>query len=100
MYPSFTICTIYCHFRYLKPCAGEKIFEVIEPVEDTKGNNGEPGKLICTNLRIVWQSQKYPKINLCKSFIYFLGEPRNSFFCICLCMIFSNWIQSHHIHFN
>ncbi|CAL8109369.1 unnamed protein product [Orchesella dallaii] len=50
--------------RYLKPCAGEKIFELIEPVEDTKGNNGEPGKLIVTNLRIIWQSQKYPKINL------------------------------------
>ncbi|CAG7732330.1 unnamed protein product [Allacma fusca] len=51
--------------RYLKPyCSGEKIIEVMEPVEDTKGNNGEPGKLVVTNLRLIWQSKKFPKINL------------------------------------
>ncbi|OXA37942.1 Bardet-Biedl syndrome 5 protein homolog [Folsomia candida] len=50
--------------RYLKLCTGEKTFEVLDPVEDTKGNNGEPGKLVVTNLRLIWQSKKFPKINL------------------------------------
>lgn len=60
--------------RYLRPCVGEKIFEVLDPVEDTKGNNGETGKLLITNLRLIWQSKKFPKINLCKSLKYFKIE--------------------------
>jgi len=52
--------------RFLKPTAGENVIEVLDPIEDTKGNNGEPGKLIVTNLRLIWQSKKFPKINLCK----------------------------------
>ena len=33
---------------------GEMIVDSINSVEDTKGNNGERGSLIVTNLRIIW----------------------------------------------
>jgi Bardet-Biedl syndrome 5 protein len=36
----------------------------INSVEDTKGNNGERGSLIVTNLRILWVSHNNNKINL------------------------------------
>jgi Bardet-Biedl syndrome 5 protein len=36
----------------------------INSVEDTKGNNGERGSLIVTNLRILWISHANSKINL------------------------------------
>lgn len=36
----------------------------INSVEDTKGNNGERGSLVVTNLRILWISHNNNKINL------------------------------------
>ncbi len=36
----------------------------INSVEDTKGNNGERGSLIVTNLRIVWVAHANTKVNL------------------------------------
>ncbi len=36
----------------------------INSVEDTKGNNGERGSLIVTNLRLLWISHTNSKINL------------------------------------
>ena len=33
---------------------GEKVVDSINSVEDTKGNNGERGSLVVTNLRIIW----------------------------------------------
>lgn len=41
-------------------------FEIdsINSVEDTKGNNGEKGQLIITNLRIIWLSHSDVKTNL------------------------------------
>eukprot|EP01043_Picozoa_sp_COSAG02_P040682 COSAG02_NODE_3312_length_6955_cov_2.028151_9_plen_52_part_00 len=33
-------------------------------VEDTKGNNGERGELIITNLRMIWYSARARKTNL------------------------------------
>jgi Bardet-Biedl syndrome 5 protein len=33
-------------------------------VEDTKGNNGEPGKLMLTNLRLIWISNKQQRTNI------------------------------------
>ncbi|KAI8470367.1 MAG: Bardet-Biedl syndrome 5 protein [Monoraphidium minutum] len=33
---------------------GEDVLDYMEHVEDTKGNNGEPGELTVTNLRITW----------------------------------------------
>jgi Bardet-Biedl syndrome 5 protein len=43
---------------------GEFEIDSIDSIEDTKGNNGEKGGLIITNLRMIWSSQKNPRINL------------------------------------
>ena len=37
--------------------AGEKVIDKIKQVEDTKGNNGERGSLLITNLRLIWFSE-------------------------------------------
>ncbi|CAG0895607.1 unnamed protein product [Darwinula stevensoni] len=46
---------------------GEKMLENIEDVEDTKGNSGDKGRMIITNLRIIWHSLAAPRINVCAS---------------------------------
>jgi Bardet-Biedl syndrome 5 protein len=33
---------------------GEVIIDSLNDVEDTKGNNGQSGRLIVTNLRVIW----------------------------------------------
>lgn len=43
---------------------GEFPVDVLDSVEDTKGNNGERGRLIITNLRLLWHSHSMPRINL------------------------------------
>jgi Bardet-Biedl syndrome 5 protein len=43
---------------------GEKVIDSINSVEDTKGNNGERGSLVITNLRMLWISHSNSKINL------------------------------------
>lgn len=48
----------------LKLRSGEKALEQFLHVEDTKGNSGEEGKLIVSNLRLLWQSKAKPRINL------------------------------------
>ncbi|KAL4708016.1 hypothetical protein ACJJTC_014536 [Scirpophaga incertulas] len=50
--------------HYLKLRPGEKIFDRIEPIEDTKGNSGTKGRMVVTNLRIIWHSLGSPRINL------------------------------------
>ena len=40
----------------LQPRKGEKVFDSINSVEDTKGNNGDKGNLMITNLRLIWFS--------------------------------------------
>lgn len=44
--------------------AGESIIDYLAHVEDTKGNNGDKGKLYVTNLRLVWVSEVHSGINL------------------------------------
>jgi len=44
--------------------AGEVMIDRLESVEDTKGNNGDRGKMLVTNLRIIWHSQAMPRVNL------------------------------------
>lgn len=51
-------------FRQLRPRRGEQEIDYINSVEDTKGNNGEKGKLAVTNLRLMWQQTKDPATNL------------------------------------
>jgi len=49
---------------HLRPRAGEFVIDRLEAIEDTKGNNGSRGRLIITNLRLIWHSVQFPKINL------------------------------------
>ncbi|XP_033639519.1 Bardet-Biedl syndrome 5 protein homolog [Asterias rubens] len=44
--------------------SGERIIDLLDSVEDTKGNNGDKGRLIVTNLRLIWHSQSLPRVNL------------------------------------
>ncbi|ALC45387.1 CG1126 [Drosophila busckii] len=43
---------------------GEKILDTIFHIEDSKGNPGDTGKLLVTNLRIIWHSLVHKKFNL------------------------------------
>lgn len=44
--------------------SGELTVDKLDMIEDTKGNAGDLGKLIVTNLRILWHSLSLPRINL------------------------------------
>ncbi|XP_061413364.1 Bardet-Biedl syndrome 5 protein homolog isoform X2 [Lethenteron reissneri] len=50
--------------QLMKPRAGEFVLDTMESVEDTKGNNGESGRLVVTNLRVLWNSESFYRINL------------------------------------
>ncbi|XP_060085835.1 Bardet-Biedl syndrome 5 protein homolog [Ylistrum balloti] len=43
---------------------GEKMIDRLDAVEDTKGNNGDRGRIMVTNLRIIWHSLNMPRVNL------------------------------------
>jgi len=43
---------------------GELTIDKLDMIEDTKGNAGDLGRLIVTNLRIIWHSLALPRINL------------------------------------
>ncbi|XP_032067124.1 Bardet-Biedl syndrome 5 protein homolog [Thamnophis elegans] len=43
---------------------GEVLIDCLKSIEDTKGNNGQKGRLLVTNLRIFWQSVVFPEVNL------------------------------------
>ena len=43
---------------------GEFEIDSINSVEDSKGNNGDRGFLVITNLRLMWVSHKRPRTNL------------------------------------
>ena len=47
---------------------GEQIVDSMNGVEDTKGNNGDKGSLIITNLRLIWFCDKDRHINLSVGF--------------------------------
>lgn len=47
---------------------GEQIIDSMNNVEDTKGNNGDRGNLIITNLRLIWFCEKDKMINLSVGF--------------------------------
>ncbi|XP_071449308.1 BBSome complex member BBS5 [Hetaerina americana] len=50
--------------RHLTMRLGEKTLDVINSVEDTKGNMGDNGRLVVTNLRLIWHSLTSSKISL------------------------------------
>ncbi|KAF8059191.1 bbs5 [Scenedesmus sp. PABB004] len=43
---------------------GEEVLETFDAVEDTKGNNGDGGRLTLTNLRATWVSGRAPRTNI------------------------------------
>ncbi|XP_023289331.1 Bardet-Biedl syndrome 5 protein homolog [Orussus abietinus] len=43
---------------------GELLMDKLDMIEDSKGNSGDTGRLLITNLRIVWHSMLLPRINL------------------------------------
>ena len=62
--------------------SGERLIDHLDSVEDTKGNNGERGKLMITNLRIIWHSKIFPQINLCSMFIIMFKHFKSNSWCI------------------
>ncbi|XP_077978117.1 BBSome complex member BBS5-like [Glandiceps talaboti] len=50
--------------QQMKTRSGETLIDKLDSVEDTKGNNGDRGRLLVTNLRIIWHSQTLPRVNL------------------------------------
>ncbi|KAJ8601813.1 hypothetical protein CTAYLR_007490 [Chrysophaeum taylorii] len=50
--------------RNLSARSGERVIDSINSVEDTKGNNGDRGSLMVSNLRLVWVSHKASRTNL------------------------------------
>lgn len=53
--------------KALKMRNGEKIIDRLEFIEDTKGNSGDKGVLVITNLRAIWHSMTLARISLCKA---------------------------------
>ncbi|CAH1113029.1 unnamed protein product [Psylliodes chrysocephalus] len=51
-------------YSKMKLINGEKVIDKLDNIEDTKGNSGYRGKLIITNIRILWYSSSSPRINL------------------------------------
>nr|XP_022901695.1 Bardet-Biedl syndrome 5 protein homolog [Onthophagus taurus]XP_022901706.1 Bardet-Biedl syndrome 5 protein homolog [Onthophagus taurus]XP_022901714.1 Bardet-Biedl syndrome 5 protein homolog [Onthophagus taurus]XP_022901721.1 Bardet-Biedl syndrome 5 protein homolog [Onthophagus taurus]XP_022901729.1 Bardet-Biedl syndrome 5 protein homolog [Onthophagus taurus] len=51
-------------FSDMKLRVGEKLIDRMDNVEDTKGNAGDRGRFLITNLRLVWHSLSSPRINL------------------------------------
>lgn len=51
-------------YSQLQLLKGEHEIDSINSVEDTKGNNGDKGALMITNLRLIWISHKHPRTNL------------------------------------
>lgn len=50
----------------MKMRPGEEMIDRLDFVEDTKGNGGDKGRLLITNLRLIWHSLSSPKIRLSK----------------------------------
>ena len=49
-----------------------------DPVEDTKGNNGQRGFLRITNLRLIWEAHKAYRVNLSIGFKAILNMNQKS----------------------
>ena len=45
---------------------GEVLIDKLDSIEDTKGNAGDRGRLLVTNLRVIWHSANMPRVSLCK----------------------------------
>ena len=45
---------------------GELLIDKLDSIEDTKGNAGDRGRILVTNLRVIWHSQSMPRVSLCE----------------------------------
>ena len=52
--------------RQMRMRSGEMLIDKLDSIEDTKGNAGDRGRLLVTNLRVIWHSQSMPRVSLCK----------------------------------
>ena len=52
--------------RQMRMRSGEMLIDKLDSIEDTKGNAGDRGRLLITNLRVIWHSQSMPRVSLCK----------------------------------
>jgi len=57
---------------------GERVLGYFDPVEDTKGNNGQRGFLRITNLRLIWEAHKAYRVNLSIGFKAILNMNQKS----------------------
>ena len=46
---------------------GEVLIDRLDSIEDTKGNSGDRGRMLVTNLRVIWHSLTMQRVSLCKS---------------------------------
>ena len=66
----------------MKMRPGEILIDKLDSIEDTKGNAGDRGRLLITNLRVIWHSASMPRVSLCKlhHFYYFYRSYQGYFF--------------------
>ena len=72
MIKSFTdlpINMMFCYYRQMKMRPGEILIDRLDSIEDTKGNAGDRGRILVTNLRLIWHSASMPRVSLCKFLI-------------------------------
>ena len=53
-------------FSQMKMRPGEILIDKLDSIEDTKGNAGDKGRILVTNLRVIWHSKSMPRVSLCK----------------------------------
>ena len=46
---------------------GEILIDKLDSIEDTKGNSGDRGRLLVTNLRVIWHSLTMQRVSLCNT---------------------------------
>lgn len=52
----------------MKMRPGEVLIDRLDSIEDTKGNSGDRGRLLVTNLRVIWHSLTMQRVSLCRNF--------------------------------
>jgi hypothetical protein len=87
-----------CTQSHKKLHNGEKILDILENVEDSKGNPGErdPGRVIVTNLRIIWYSLTNPKFTLCECEILWSHLERSLNFNLILLYSYRIFLHNHY----
>lgn len=48
----------------MKMRPGEVLIDRLDSIEDTKGNAGDRGRILVTNLRLIWHSASMPRVSL------------------------------------